>query len=132
VPAHEKRSAAHLVFTESASFSAISASLAGACSVSIIKHALIKHAAELLRRCYQSLVAMGNLKTVLEASGSSMENLLQVRVYVRGELNDSMAKVVPVLYAFLGDIRPALTGVGVASLASPELLVEIEAIAQLN
>jgi len=70
---------------------------------------------------------MGNLKTVLEASGSSMENLLQVRIYVRGELNDCMAKVVPVLHAFLGDIRPALTGVGVASLASPELLVEIEA-----
>lgn len=80
----------------------------------------------------QAEVALCNLKKVLEASGSSLENLLQVRIYVRGELNDSMEKVVPVLHSFLGNIRPALTGVGVVSLASPEMLIEIEAIAQLK
>jgi 2-iminobutanoate/2-iminopropanoate deaminase len=38
----------------------------------------------------------------------------------------------PILAEFLGESRPALTGIGVASLASPELLVEIEAVARIK
>lgn len=40
-----------------------------------------------------------------------------------------MHVVAPILASFLGESRPALTGIGVASLASPETLVEVEAIA---
>lgn len=69
------------------------------------------------------------LKTVLNEAGSSLEGVLQLRVYVRGELADGMAQLVPVLARHFGAIRPALTGIGVASLASRETLVEIEAIA---
>ena len=73
--------------------------------------------------------AIQHLKTVLNAAGSSLEDVLQLRVYVRGELADGMAQLVPVLARHFGAIRPALTGIGVASLASRDTLVEIEAVA---
>jgi enamine deaminase RidA (YjgF/YER057c/UK114 family) len=73
--------------------------------------------------------ALQHLKTVLNEAGSSLGDVLQLRVYVRGELADGMAQLVPVLARHFGTVRPALTGVGVASLASRDTLVEIEAVA---
>lgn len=73
--------------------------------------------------------AIQHLITVLGEAGASLADVLQLRVYVRGELADSMAQLVPVLARHFGGIRPALTGIGVASLASRETLVEIEAVA---
>ncbi|MCU0544471.1 MAG: RidA family protein [Oscillatoriaceae cyanobacterium Prado104] len=73
-----------------------------------------------------------NLTIVLEAAGSSVENLLNLRIYVRGEFGEFMEAIAPILAQFLADSRPALTGIGVASLASPETLVEIEATAALK
>jgi enamine deaminase RidA (YjgF/YER057c/UK114 family) len=58
--------------------------------------------------------------------------LLQVRVYIRGELGEHMATLGPIFSAFLGDSRPAVTGIGVASLASPSTLVEVEAVATVG
>jgi 2-iminobutanoate/2-iminopropanoate deaminase len=52
-------------------------------------------------------------------------------VYVRGELADGMSQLVPVLARRFGAVRPALTGIGVASLASRDTLIEIEAVAKL-
>jgi 2-iminobutanoate/2-iminopropanoate deaminase len=75
---------------------------------------------------------LNNLTIVLEAAGSSVENLLNVRIYIRGELGEFMETIAPILAQFLADSRPALTGIGVASLASPETLVEIEATAALK
>jgi enamine deaminase RidA (YjgF/YER057c/UK114 family) len=75
--------------------------------------------------------AIAHLATVLKEAGSSIGDVLQLRVYVRGELADSMSQLVPVLAHRFGAVRPALTGIGVASLASPETLVEIEAVAKL-
>ena len=76
--------------------------------------------------------AMGYLKIALEAAGSSMEQLLHVRIYIRGELGDHMNEVGPLAGEFLGASRPALTAVGVSSLASPTTLVEIEATAKIK
>jgi 2-iminobutanoate/2-iminopropanoate deaminase len=73
--------------------------------------------------------ALENLKITLEESGSSIDQLLQVRVYIRGELGEYMHEIAPIFSNFLGASRPALTGIGVASLASPETLVEVEAVA---
>lgn len=80
----------------------------------------------------QAEAAMENLTTVLEESGSSIDDLLQVRIYVKGEVSDHMEALGPVLGKYIAKARPALTGVGVTSLASPDLLIEIEAIAQLT
>lgn len=76
--------------------------------------------------------ALNNLTIVLDAAGSSVENLLSVRIYVRGELGEMMEAIAPIVAQFLAESRPAITGIGVASLASPETLVEIEAIAALK
>jgi 2-iminobutanoate/2-iminopropanoate deaminase len=43
-----------------------------------------------------------------------------------------METAMPILAEFLGESRPALTGIGVAFLASPSILVEIEAIASIK
>lgn len=76
--------------------------------------------------------AIKNLLTVLEAANSSIANLLQLRIYIRGELADHMEKIVPILLNYLGTSRPALTGIGVASLATADTLIEIEAVAKLR
>lgn len=75
---------------------------------------------------------LNNLTIVLDAAGSSVENLLNLRIYIRGELGEFMEAIAPILAQYLGESRPALTGIGVASLASPETLVEIEATAALK
>lgn len=73
-----------------------------------------------------------NLTVVLDASGSSVENLLSLRIYVRGELGEFIEDIAPIAAQFLAESRPAVTGIGVSSLVSPEILVEIEATAVLK
>lgn len=80
----------------------------------------------------QTEKALNKLKIALEAANSSIDHLLQVKIYIRGELGDYINEIAPILTEFLGESRPAMTGIGVASLASPETLVEIEAIAKIN
>jgi 2-iminobutanoate/2-iminopropanoate deaminase len=74
--------------------------------------------------------ALEKLKIALDASGASVDTLLQIRVYIRGELEEHMGSIAPIMASFLGDSRPAVTGIGVASLASKATLVEVEAIAR--
>ena len=76
--------------------------------------------------------ALEKLKIVLLESGADVDTLLQLRVFIRGEFDDHMASIVPVLQSFLGSARPAVTGVGVASLASKDTLVEVEAVARVK
>jgi 2-iminobutanoate/2-iminopropanoate deaminase len=80
----------------------------------------------------QARKALDNLKIALTAASSSVEQLLQVRVYIRGELGEHMETLAPILAGFLGESRPAVTGIGVASLASPSILVEVEAVASVR
>lgn len=75
---------------------------------------------------------LNNLTVVLDAAGSSVENLLSLRIYVRGELGEFMENIAPIMAQFLAESRPSVTGIGVSSLASPETLVEIEATAALK
>lgn len=74
--------------------------------------------------------ALENLRTILTAAGSSIDSLLHVRIYVRGEFEEHMGSLAPILARFLGSSRPAVTGIGVASLASKATLVEVEAVAK--
>lgn len=74
--------------------------------------------------------AARNLALVLEAAGSSVDHVLQLRVYVRGEIGEHLETVAPILVRHFGAARPALSGIGVTSLASPDTLVEIEAVAK--
>lgn len=73
-----------------------------------------------------------NLTIVLDAAGSCVENLLHLRIYVRGELGEFMETIAPILAEFLAESRPALTGIGVASLASKATLMEVKAVSRLR
>jgi 2-iminobutanoate/2-iminopropanoate deaminase len=77
----------------------------------------------------QLKTALTKLTTVLEASGSSVESLLSLRLYIRGEVGDFREEIALILAQYLGESRPSLTVIGVSSLAYPEILVEIEATA---
>ena len=91
-----------------------------------MKHQVSSHTVE-----GQLSKALTNLTIVLDAGGSSSENLLNVRIYIRGEFGEFLEDIAPILTQYLGS-RPALTGISVASLASPETLVEVEATAALK
>lgn len=79
----------------------------------------------------QTTSALENLALVLASAGCSVADVLSVRVYLRGEVEDHLHECGPALAAFFGSTRPALTGIGVASLASRDTLIEIEAIARI-
>jgi|SRR5690349_23688290 len=79
----------------------------------------------------QAAFALENLSRALAAAGCSAADVLSVRVYVRGELAEHLPAVGPQLASFFGATRPALTGIGVASLATPDTLIEIEALARV-
>ena len=76
--------------------------------------------------------ALEKLKIALHEAGAGVDTLLHLRVFIRGELEDHLAAIVPVLTGFLGTLRPAISAIGVASLASKATLVEVEAIARVS
>jgi 2-iminobutanoate/2-iminopropanoate deaminase len=80
----------------------------------------------------QFRLALENLKTVLAEADSGVNDLLHMRIYVRGELEEHMEALAPILTEFLGVARTAITGIGVSSLASKRTLVEVEAVARLR
>lgn len=79
----------------------------------------------------QTRCAIENLKIVLAEANASINSILHLRIYVRGEVADHMEKIAPVMAEYFATSRPAVTGIGVASLASPDLLIEIEATAKV-
>lgn len=79
----------------------------------------------------QTRHALENLTAVLAAAGCTPADVLSVRVYLRGEVSDHLEGCVPLLAAYFGATRPALTGIGVASLASRDTLIELECVARV-
>jgi enamine deaminase RidA (YjgF/YER057c/UK114 family) len=79
----------------------------------------------------QTRFALQNLAAVLRSAGCAASDVIAVRFYMRGEMADNIQECLPALAAFFGEKRPALTGLGVASLATPDTLIEIEVTAQV-
>jgi 2-iminobutanoate/2-iminopropanoate deaminase len=77
----------------------------------------------------QTIQALTNLKAVLEAAGSSMENIVKTTVFVK-DMND-FAKVNKLYGMMIPAPFPARSCVEVAALPAGAL-VEIEAMALLN
>lgn len=79
----------------------------------------------------QTKVIMGHLRAGLEAIGSVPSDIVMMRIYVVNLTPDRTAEVFPHLRAFLGDVHPSMTGIGVQALAGPDLEIEVEMIARV-
>lgn len=80
----------------------------------------------------QTAQALANLKLVLEAAGVTPAEVVRLRTYIVGHTPDKLGVVLPLLGAFYGEAVPAPnTVIGVAALALPDFLIEIEATAAL-
>lgn len=70
-----------------------------------------------------------NLRRALAAAGATPADVVSVRAFIVGMDEHSGEAVFPPVLAMFGGTAPAVTAVGVTTLAAPDLLVEIEAIA---
>lgn len=71
-----------------------------------------------------------NLKEVLAAARMTPADVVRLRTYVVDYSPDKLAVIGPALAGFYGDTLPAAnTLLGVAALAMPEFLIEVEATA---
>lgn len=77
--------------------------------------------------------ALGNVRLALAAAGASPANLVQLRTHIVNYSADLLPAIGPVLHEFLDPAHlPAATLIGVQSLALPELLVEVDAVAVIT
>lgn len=81
----------------------------------------------------QAQRALANVETALQAAGGKRTDIVSLRIYIVGEHIHNALPVREVLLRFFPeDQRPASTWIGVPALASPDFLIEIEAIAVLE
>jgi enamine deaminase RidA (YjgF/YER057c/UK114 family)/GNAT superfamily N-acetyltransferase len=81
----------------------------------------------------QTRLALVNVERALAAAGGTLRDVVSLRVYIVG---DHIRHTAPLrealLEAFDDDARPAMTWIGVAALANPDFIVEIEAVAVIE
>jgi enamine deaminase RidA (YjgF/YER057c/UK114 family) len=81
----------------------------------------------------QAKQAFANLRTVVEAAGGTLADVVAVRIYVVDYRPEKAASVARAFREFFSaDVKPASTWVGVAALADPGFLIEVEATAVLE
>lgn len=81
----------------------------------------------------QTRQALRNVRLAVEAAGGSLADVVSLRLYVVNPKPGDMNPVGVALREFFpADKPPASTWLGVASLAMPEFLIEIEAIAVID
>jgi enamine deaminase RidA (YjgF/YER057c/UK114 family) len=80
----------------------------------------------------QTRTAFDNVRLALEAAGARPEHVVALRIYVVALGPDRIAPVQQALESFFPpDAKPPGTLIGVAALAMPDLLIEVEASAVL-
>ena len=81
----------------------------------------------------QARLALANVERAVAAAGGTLRDVVSLRIYIVG---DHIRHTAPLrealLAAFDDDARPAMTWIGVAALANPDFIVEIEATAVLD
>jgi carbonic anhydrase len=81
----------------------------------------------------QARRALLNLQAVVEGAGGTLDDVVSVRIYVVDYQPGKAAAVARAFGDFFsGDVKPACTWVGVAALADPFFLIEVEATALLD
>jgi enamine deaminase RidA (YjgF/YER057c/UK114 family) len=79
----------------------------------------------------QTGIVCRNLRHCLDSIGALPCDIVSLRVYIVDWAPEKAAEVFEPLLAFLGDTMPAMTGIGVSALFSPELMIEIEMVARV-
>lgn len=81
----------------------------------------------------QTRQALANLAVVLRSVGCTPADVVRLRTYVVNHTPDKLGPILGEIGAFYGDATPAPnTFIGVAALALPDFLVEIEAVAAVR
>ena len=81
----------------------------------------------------QTMRALENIERAVNAAGGSRHDVVSLRMYIVGEWIHNARAVRESLLAFFDSNRlPASTWIGVTALASPDFLIEIEAIAVIE
>jgi enamine deaminase RidA (YjgF/YER057c/UK114 family) len=81
----------------------------------------------------QTVQCFENLRTVLAAGGASFADVIKLTYFIVGINKQRMQAVRDIRDRYLTDDgRPASSAIGVAGLFSDEVLIEIEAIAELS
>ncbi len=81
----------------------------------------------------QTVQALRNLETALSAAGASLTDVAALRIYIVNYQIEQASTISSALKQFFpADRLPCSTWIGVAALASPEFLIEIEATAVLE
>ena len=81
----------------------------------------------------QARQAFANLRMVVEAAGGTLTDVVAVRIYVVDYRPEKAASVGRAFREFFSaDVKPVSTWVGVAALADPGFLIEVEATAVLD
>lgn len=78
----------------------------------------------------QTEIVCSNLRLCLDSIGATPADIVSLRAYIVDWGPEKAAEVFPPLLAFLGDALPSMTGIGVGTLFSPDLKIEIEMIAR--
>lgn len=79
----------------------------------------------------QTDIVIENLQGALDALGAATDDIVQLRLYMTDVGPDAQGIAMGKLMSFLDGAEPSLTGIGVAALAMPELLIEIEMVVQI-
>jgi enamine deaminase RidA (YjgF/YER057c/UK114 family) len=80
----------------------------------------------------QARQALRNVRTAIESAGGSLADVVTLRIYVVQRAAEGMDGIGAALREAFSIDPPASTWIGVAFLAAPDFLVEIEAVAVLD
>jgi len=72
----------------------------------------------------QTEQAMQNIKVLLAEAGSKIDHICQLHIYILDRAHRSL--IYPVIGRHLKGVHPVMTGLIIAGLAIPEMLVEID------
>lgn len=81
----------------------------------------------------QTWQSLRNVETALQLAGGALSDVVSMRIYiVQAQMGDTSAVSEGLKAFFPAEAAPASTWLGVQSLANPDFLIEIEAVAMID